>query len=686
VPPQTLRRLLDSVAVQLTALRRDNAVLVLESVAFVRTECARLPVYELDDAVSYLDALAQDLEDGLVVEAMVCIGSLELPIASAILLSRQSLNNPSVLEPVDAFRQSVASFRDIVSAGDATTRIPQQLNDTYLTLRRALYEAGLANVAEQIRGSLVETYDASLKGLLGRAVEEGEASSYRRYLMVMQSWIGFLSMGSLSERDAAVLRRFQIWLRQWTDEAIPESFEIQDRNWRFEFDAIVVSREAPQRYENPHVLHNLLHQYSLAGLRLDTLCLPRRVQALEHFCSTFSSRSTKVLRFERGLLEIQIPMGTHKASYVFTPRQISIEWTEPPDCPGDEIARILAFEVFLDRFRTWMFPALTVRREQVLGTWTLFIRLNTQGSDPWDYEELRHFVVSTRLLFDASYDFSYVANEAVDGFAEHFYGLEWKSMFDTLIQHRAVLEDASQYVALHALPMSSTVAAIARSRVVRGLLVRCLRRGFDYCRGLIDGYAHWLNEETEDNRLWFDRYESLRQASLFLAAKWPREALSELAGRGDFNVGDDLIAACLFKRTDLADDLRQVVVAGSSTLSGMSGMIVRHAPEIAVAGCGASLLAAQLVDTGIRFRRAKHFLVARFGESLDQDILAGLLRNLDTVPWGYTADAEQAIQTQILIRGPVCRFELEKGIDWTTLDSWPTLAQRRPDSLGPTAC
>ncbi|KPU59175.1 pyruvate phosphate dikinase, PEP/pyruvate binding domain protein [Pseudomonas fluorescens] len=685
VSSQTLRRLVDSAAVQLKALRRDNAVLILESVAFVRTECVRLPVYELDDAVSYLDALAHDLEDGLFVEAMVSIRSLELPIASGILLARQALDNPAVLEPVDAFRQSVASFRGMVSGGSTTARLPLQLNDTYLTLRGALYEAGLENVAEQIRGSLIETYDASLKGLLWRVVEEGDAGSYRRYLIVMQWWIEFLNIGSLSERDAAVLQRFQIWLRQWTDDEMPESFEIQDRNWRFEFDAIVVSHGTPQRYENPHVLHNLLHQYSLAGLRLDALGLPRRVQALEHFCSTFSSRSTKVLRFERELLEIQIPMGTHKASYVFTPRQISVEWTEPPDCHGGEIARILAFEVFLDRFRIWMFPALTVRREQVLGTWTLFIRLNAQGSDPWDYEHLWHFVVATRLLFDASYDFSYVANEAVDGFAERFDGLEWKEILTTLIRYRALIEDRAQYVALHALPMSSTVAAMACSRIVRGLLLRCLRRGFDYCRALIDGYAHWLNEEVEDNGLWSDRYESLRQASLFLAAKWPREALSELVGRGVFNVGDDLIAACLFKRSDLADDLRQVVAAGSM-LSGMPGMIVRHAPEIAIAGRGASLLAAQLVGTGMRFRRAKHLLVARFGDCLDQDILTGLLQDLDTVPWGYTADAEQAIQTQILMSGPVCRFELEKGIDWTTLDSWPTLVQRRPVSLGPTEC
>lgn len=682
VPPQTLRRFLDSAFIQLAALRRDNAVFILESVSFIRTECERLPVYVLDDAVSYLDALAHDLADGLFVDAMVSIRSLELPIASGILLMRQALDSPAVLEPVDAFRQSVALFRGIVSGGEATAQLPQQLNDTYLTLRGALHKSGLESVAEQIKGSLIETYDASLKGLLGRAVEEGDVSIYRRYLRVMQGWIEFLSIGPLSKRDAMVLQRFEVWLHQWTDEAIPESFEIKDRNWQFEFDAIVISCETSQRYENPHVLHNLLHQYSLAGLRLETLGLPRRIQALEHFCSTFSSRSTKVLRFERELLEIQIPMGTHKASYVFTPRQVSLEWAEPPDCPGNEIARILAFETILDRFRTWMFPELIVRREQVLGTWTLFIRLNAQGSDPWDYEHLWDFVVATRLLFDASYDFSYVANETVDGFAEHFDGLEWKVIFGLLMQHRAVLDDASQYIALHALPMSSTVAAIARSRVIRGMLLRCHRKGFYYCRDLIDQYAHWLNVETEGNRQWYERYESLRQTSLFLAASWPREALSELIGRSHFNVGDDLIAACLFKRSDLAEDLRKVAAATSSALSGLSGMIVRHAPEIAVAGCGASPLAAQLIGTGTRFRRAKHFLVARFGDLLGQDILASLLCDLDTVPWGRTDVVEQAIHKHILIRGPVFRFELEKGIDWAMLDSWPTLMQRHQVTLG----
>lgn len=279
-------------------------------------------------------------------------------------------------------------------------------------------------------------------------------------------------------------------------------------------------------------------------------------------------------------------------------------------------------------------------------------------------------MVATRFLFDSSYDFSYVANESVDGFTKHFDGNEWRAILTVLIQHRELYEDARQYVAIHVLPMSSTVAAVASSQLVRALLLRCQRRGFDYCRGFIDVYARLLSVESEDSRRWYSRYESLRQASLFLAAKWPRETFSELAKRSTFNVGDDLVAACLFKRSDLADDIRKLIDSGELTLFGMPGMIVRHAPEIAVAGYGASSLAAQLVGTGKQFRRAKHFLVARFGGSLEQVILASLLRGLDAVPWGATADDEQAIQAQILMREPVCRFQLEKGIDWSTLDSF----------------
>lgn len=673
VQPETLTCLLDSAAAQLAVRQRDNAVFVLSCVSLVTAECARLPVYEGDEMASYIQALARSVERGLSAESMALIHSLGLPIPSVALLVPLMHDHPPLLESLEAFHEAMISFRGIASGVDAIAVLSSQLNDAFSCLRVALCEAGLDNVAEQLNGSLIEVYDASLKGLLARAVGGGDADGdYRRYLMLMQQWIALLSKGPLSLRDDAVLRRFQNWLQQWLGEGMRNSFEIEDRNWRSEFDAIAAARESALRYENPHVLHNLLHQWTLASLRADTQSLPKRVQVLERFCSTFSSRATKVLRFERELLEIQIPMGTHKASYVFTPRQITVEWTEPPDCPGSEIARILAFEVFLDRFRTWMFPGVAVRRARVLGTWTLFIRLGVPGRDPWRYDDLTRFVAATRFLFDASYDFSYVRNGAVDGFAQRFNGPDWESVVATLVRYRTVFDDASQYVALHVLPMSSTVSAIAQSRVVRGLILRCLHGGIDRCWALIDKYAQWLASCARGDDRWCDRYEYLRQASLFVAARWPREALTRLTRRKSFHIGHDLIAACLCMRSDIQGELLQVVAAGGSTLSGIYALIARHAPEIAVTRCGAAPFAALLADTGVRFRRAKHFLVAHFGDQIEPSVLGRLLHGMDTVPWGRNAAAEQAIQGHISTRGFICRFELERGVDWTTLDSRST--------------
>lgn len=667
VPRTTLSALLESAAAQLAAQRRDDAVLVLSSVSLVSTESARLPVYETAELVSYLDALASAFEGGLSAESMTCIHSLGLPIASAVRLAQRLLDHRTVLEPMGAFRQAVASFRGIANLAKGGASLAQQLNDAYAGLRNALLEAGLSDVAEQINGSLIEIYDASLKGLLARAADADDVGSYRRYLFLMQKWIALLSAESLSDRDRSALHRFTVWLREWSVEAMPPSFEIEDRNWRSEFASIAAAPDIAPRYENPHVVHNLLHQWSLARLRLDTRMFPQRIQSLERFCSTFSSRATKVLRFERELLEIQIPMGTHKASYVFTPRQIIVEWSEPPDCPGDEIARILAFEVFLDRFRLWMFPALTVRRERALGTWTLFVRLVTPASNPWRYEDANRFVTATRFLFDGSYDFSYVGNGAVDGFAERFAGPDWKSIVGTLIGYRASIEDTSQYVALHASPMSSVVSAISQSRVVRGLILRSFRRGFRQCWELIDNYAHWLSTCGGADHRWRNRYEYLRQLSLFLAARWPRLALTELSRRDRFHIGDDLIAACLFKRCDIKDKLRGLVTERCAVLSGVFALVVRHAPDIAVASCGAVALASHLVGTGARFRRAKHFVAARFADHIDPIMLGRLLESMETVPRGCTDTAERAIQAQISTRRSVCRFVLEQGIDWTTL-------------------
>lgn len=676
VSTATMQSILSMAAAEMAGCRREAALFILSGAANVQSECARLPIYGQQEQAGYLSLLTTAFGGGLTAADLSAAQSLELPIPMAAMLAAKMRSEPSLLEPVNSFRQAVIMFKGVELGSDAAA-LSGRLNQDFSRLQSSLSNAAMHAISEQLKGSLIEAYDASLKGLLIRTVAEGDESSYRRYLSVMQYWISFSSMERLIDRDRFVLAQFRVWLEQWASEPMPESFEIEDRNWRLEFDGIRSAAGTVERYENPHVLHNLLHQWSLARLQLSIDGMPQRVQELERFCSTFSSRSTKVLRFERELLEIQIPMGTHKASYVLTPRQLTVEWTEPPNCPSDEIARVLAFELLLDRFREWMFPALTVRREQIVGTWTLYVRLRLNEAEAWRYEAVQQFVAATRFLFDASYDFSYVGNDAVEGLASSLERPGWDQVFAKLVEHRLLLDDTAQYVALHTLPMSSTVGAIAQSAVVRGMMHRCLRRGPDYCWGLIRAYGKWLQGDA-DPQQWRDRYELLRQACFFMAAVWPETALDELVRRKEFDVGDDLVAACLFKRTDTKQALKRLSIAGAIHPS-LRQLILRHAPEIAAADGYLASECQLLAQTGTRFRRAKQFVAASMADHLEPSMLGRLLEGMDTIPWGLTAAVDQTLQEHLRSLGQRYRFDLDRGVDWATLDSWATELQERPD-------
>jgi hypothetical protein len=678
VSSDTLSRLIGLADAELTAGSRERSLIILESVEFANRECEILPFYDREDIVNYLSALVTDLEAGMPVDILRSIRLFGLPIINETLLRQLVLRRPAAVHSLNLFRSRLSEFVSLGVGDDETMQVSRSLNEAYTKLRDILLDAELPGVAELIKCSLVEVYDASLKRFLSATVEHHEVRYYDRYLLLMRCWIELLDIESVVQRDKNVFKVFTAWLHSWSNAPMPASFDLLDRNWEFEFNSISTGAVRPQRYENPHVVHNLLHQYALAQLQFDSALLPRRVVVFENFCSTFSSRMGKVLRFERDLLEIQIPMGTHKASYLFTSRLVYVEWSEPPDCSGKEIARILAFEVLLDRFRDWMFPSLKFWREEILGTWTLFIRIERQEMGEREYYNIKRFVIATRFIFDASYDFSYVDNGIINGFREHFYGEDWNEIIKTLIKYRSTVADADQYVALHSLPLSSAIATIARSGLIRGLLLRCRRYGFSYCLQAVDGYVRWLDAGAADSRKWPERYEALRQASLCLAATWPKESLSILAERKVYHVGDDLIAACLLKRSDLSDEFKGVSASLPLRFIGIQGMFLRHAPELMIFKYGVLPIARHLVDCDSPFRRAKHLIVSHYGSCLHPKILKGLVQNLDAVPWGRVEKDEHAILS-VLPKGiHVYRFDLRKGVDWATLDSWRIAPQPAP--------
>lgn len=212
VSEEALRSLLESASKRLANAEYDYAVLILNSIDLVRVECSRLPVHTPQEALFYVESFTLAFGMDLGLSDVLTIRSLGLSIGSEVLLLIQAAAKPSVLEAVIGFRASLAGFRTGVSATDTTSLPAEPLKAAYLCLRATLAEAGLETIAEHIRGTLIETFDASLKTLLGRVVDERSTQSYHCYLFVMQHWVDFLSMSSLRGDEISALEQFRVWL------------------------------------------------------------------------------------------------------------------------------------------------------------------------------------------------------------------------------------------------------------------------------------------------------------------------------------------------------------------------------------------------------------------------------------------------------------------------------------------
>lgn len=665
----TIGRIITAAATALDHEGSAAALALLDMVEAIGRETALLPIYEDDERAALLDALAEAILSAAdtAQPALMALVGLDLPVPALVRLVAAAASDPSLRDTAVAIHQAEAAFRGAAFAPEAPL-LADAINRAF-----AVYVAGAArasaleDVIALVRGKLIEAYDATLKAMLVSLVDAREQAVYKRYLDVMGRWIAFARIGEVDEVSGAALAQYEEWLSEWHRGEVPTDFAIEDRNWRVEF-RLAAAGESKEPYENPHALHNLLHQWMLANNVLGTGLLPRRLRALHRFCMTFSSRATKVLRFESALFEIEIPMGTHKASFTFTPAAMSAEWAEPPDCPGDEIARVLAFEAVIDRLRAWRFPTLTDRRQVVISTWTLFIRLNADPDRGWTFAALFEAVVALRYLFDSSYDFSYRSNDDAADLADSLCSAGWREVFAALTTYRAAYDDYGQYVPLHTLPMANATATLAEDRVARGAARRQQRVGFAATIALIDALAAWLCTEGDGDR-WDRRYELLRFSALLVAAVWPGQALALLHERREYHAGDDLLASALLRRADLTGQIEALLAQGDGDpLAGFSGLVIRHCP--ALAADRAATLAPQLVAARGGWKRAKQYLVAHCAGALDDAALANIVADLDTVPFAVDAAAEARIDAAIAAVGASpLRLVLAHGVDWTMLDA-----------------
>nr|CAG38712.1 putative lividomycin production protein [Streptomyces lividus] len=581
-------------------------------------------------------------------------------------------------------KECESTFTAAAGLGEATERA-RELNDAYRAFVAGdRWTPGARPLLDLVHSDLVEVYDAALKKILLQLVDRPGPFLYRLYLDVMSAWLDAAGAGGLAADERRAAAVFREWIAKWRAGEPHGDYTIEHFTQpRLVIDLAAAGQGDTVAPDNPHQLHNLLHQWLLSRLeRFPVEQAPGRLVELHRFCDRFCRGGNKLLRFTRDSFELEIPLSIHKASLLFRPDRIEVEWSEQPGVEEEETGRLLAFTVLLRRFGDW-FPDLVLRADKLLlaGTWTLRIEVRPSGAGRFTYPRMRLALELLRTMLDASFDFSYVENEEVAGIDEAFADDVWKEYFTGLVAYRRELDDSDQYEAVESLPLGTAMAAVCLDGVTRTEVARAVRAGGAATFARMDAlWEELAGERTPD--AWNALFVRAQQLTLTAAALWPEESAAVLREGG--RPWADLLATSLLRRRDVRDRL----AAGcddkaAASLTGLAGALLRHTPAALLrpdAPDSVAAVAAELADRPRVFRRCKQYLVHRYADILATGVLDRLVADLETVPEGFSGVQEEAISAALgrVDGGPRFRAPVRSKVD----EAHPLFRAARARSAG----
>lgn len=627
---------------------------LLESVLLVLADTEALPVYDDADRLDVIQSVVAAPDLGLSPADIACVvrGGQWAPTALASLLRapRAFFAYVGFLAPLETFRTAS------IHAGFREARV---LLDAARDLKAALETAGVRPLVSLWRSDLIDTFDQVLKAVLGEVVERRDQSAYQRYLDLLAAWISFAQAQEISAVDDAALATFRAWIDQARQAPLPESFllevgedvakQLGDDFIRWQVLMPVAGSMAPTHLplQNPHQLHNLLHQWMLFQFRADTgLALPARLRRLLGLADGFGDARSYLLRLTRSVLEISLPLVVHKASFSFTRQDLTVEFAELPDAPEEETGRLLMFEALARRLSEWE-PAWEVscNRVSMLGTWTLFLRVWRSDDAPLSADDFHKLLVRLRVMFDAAYDFSYIPNHDVAHADAMFGEMPWKGLFLAYAAYRETLNFSLQRTTVYSLPFATTWAALCLNDIVREETINAYQAGFEHTWQSALNVCGRLLLPTDGFETWGKQYMLAGQLGVLLAAVWPLETLERLASTPVDPVAGDRIAVSLLHRHDIAAALRTHLARGDEAgCVTLRHLALRHVPAAVIDEHNAADVAAEVVRRPQGFKRCKEYLLAYHADHLSESVCRRLLENLLLVPYGERPETEVVLQ------------------------------------------
>ncbi|GAA3493952.1 hypothetical protein GCM10019016_010510 [Streptomyces prasinosporus] len=545
-------------------------------------------------------------------------------------------------------------------AGDAVRR-SRALNDAYRAYESAAawLGGGDAVLLDLTRSDLIEAYDSTLKRLLLELVDRPEPGPYRAYLDVLAQWLDLVREFRLSPREERAVAGFGVWIAGWREAAVPGAFVLdEDQTWDRLLDMAAegVTVDDEEGPGNPHQLHNALHQWLLARTaRYPAERAPAGVRELQRLSDRFGPGGNKLLRFTRDAIELDVPLGIHKASLMFRPDRVEGEWTEPPDVTEEEAGRLTGLAVLLDRCGTW-FPEMVFRWERVLlaGTWTLRVEARPPtGTEQFTFAQMSLALGVFRTLFDGSYDFSYVPVQDVADLEGAFREPEWAEAFRALVAYRLVYEDAELFETLETLPLGTAIGTLCTDARIRAEVLSASAGGPESALERLDRAWRRL-ASTADPTEWITGYNAVQQLALLVAAQFPEAAVATVVA-ADPPGWADVLAAAVLPRADVRED----VVRAFVSMTGREGLLLRRAPWLVVSEANAADVARRVAVEPRSYRRCKQFLVHRYADVLeDAGLLDGLVAELEVVPYGHDPRQEVPLSAAVVAAGGRLRRDI----------------------------
>lgn len=490
----------------------------------------------------------------------------------------------------------------------------------------------------------VELFDHTAKELLLQLSEKKDDALFQGYLTLLEKWLLFINV--FDKQSNKVLQTFVIWLQDQRQHEHHNYF-LEEIHWKTRLqDAEYVEDAKQLSLTNPHQLHNVLHQWSLSLAPASNNDLqPQFLRQMINFANTFSEQENRLLRSQKDFFEIQLSMCTHKAGFTFYSSFVLVEFSEPPSVEDDEVARLIAFTKFIIKFNDWFEDYhFTSRYEKVVGTWTSFISVARQDKEAMSQTDFKKIFEIIRFMLDSSYDFSHTNNDIVDNLEKRFDDIEWKEIFNKLVEYRIQYDDSNQFINVHMFAMASFLTNICISTTLRDDLIGLYHGGFP---ALINELLH-LESPLSSKELyseWFNHYEKATFISLLLSAVWPKETLGTFESLFDKPNVFDILCKNLFRRKDVFIQIFELY----KQMEGehreiMLDKMLHYCPDWFINHtCSIEPLLERLLKERKRFKRAKQYLIHAHAHLFKPEWVVELVNDIQYVPYGKGLEQEQQL-------------------------------------------